>query len=290
MPRGRSRAGGALGRDHRGDASPAQGEPNAATAVGLITDQLGRPQARPPPADAPDRAAADQGADLLGVVNLATGQCEGDWLAVALAAQVDLGREAATRAAQRLVLGAGFAAGFARPGGMLVSAHDRAVQEVQLPADPPLGIGQGLQRLQHVLPYARPAPAVEPARHRAHPTIVPRQVAPGRTAVEDPENAVEDPAVVIIRPPGPRLLRRQQRFQTRPLRVAQFVTSLRWHANNMAPQTTSSTKRSLQTRPRSATLSVSALRVSRRLPALLPVPGRRDGQPARGPGTASECS
>jgi hypothetical protein len=35
-----------------------------------------------------------------------------------------------------------------------VSAHDRAVQEVQLPADPPLGIGQGLQRLQHVLPYA----------------------------------------------------------------------------------------------------------------------------------------
>src|SRR3954465_14720468 len=97
-----------FGRDHRGDASPAQGEPNAATAVGLITDQLGRPQARPPPADAPDRAAADQGADLLGVVNLATGQCEGDWLAVALAAQVDLGREAATRAAQRLVLGAGF--------------------------------------------------------------------------------------------------------------------------------------------------------------------------------------
>ena len=37
---------------------------------------------------------------------------------------------------------------------MLVSAHDRAVQEVQLPADPPLGIGQGLQRLQHALPYA----------------------------------------------------------------------------------------------------------------------------------------
>src|SRR3954471_2472514 len=245
MPRGRSRAGGALGRDHRGDASPAQGEPNAATAVGLITDQLGRPQAWPPPADAPDRAAADQGADLLGVVNLATGQCEGDRLAVALAAQVDLGREAATRSAQRLVLGAGFAAGFARPGGMLVSAHDRAVQEVQLPADPPLGIG--LQRLQHVLPYARPAPEVEPARHRAHPTIVPRQVAPGRTAVEDPENAVEDPAVVIIRPPG--LLRRQQRFQTRPLRVAQFVTSLRSHANNMAIQTASSTTLSLQTRP-----------------------------------------
>src|SRR4051812_48267236 len=142
---------------------------------------------------------------------------------------------------------------------MLVSAHDRAVQEVQLPADPPLGIGQGLQRLQHVLPYARPAPAVEPARHRAHPTIVPRQVAPGRTAVEDPENAVEDPAVVIILPPGPRLLRRQQRFLKRTLRVAQFVTSLRWHANNMAIQTASSTKRRLQTRPRSGRGVAAAL-------------------------------
>src|SRR3954449_1091213 len=119
MPRGRSRAGGALGRDHRGDASPAQGEPNAATAVDLITDQLGRPQARPPPADAPDRAGADQGAHLPGVVNLTAGHREDNRLAVALAAQVDLGRDAATRAAQRLVLGAGFAACFAPPSGML---------------------------------------------------------------------------------------------------------------------------------------------------------------------------
>src|SRR3954468_5243653 len=253
MPRGRSRAGGALGRDHRGDASPAQGEPNAATAVGLITDQLGRPQA--PPADAPDRAAVDQGAHRPGVVNLATGHRDDNRLAVALAAQVD--REAATRAAQRLVLGTRFTACFARPGGMLVSAHDRAVPEVQLPADPPLGIG--LQRLQHALPYARPAPAIEPARHRPDPTIVPRQVAPGRTAVEDPENAVEDPTVVIIRPSGPRLRRRQQRFQTRPLRVAQFVTSLGLHANNMATQTTSSTKLSLQTRPRISSFSGSEL-------------------------------
>src|SRR3954452_4386975 len=197
MPRDRSRADAALGWDHRDDAALPQGKPDAAAAVGLVADHLGRSQASP--ADAPDRAAADQGAHLPGVVKL--GDREDNRLAVALASRVD--REAATRSAQRLVLGAGLAAGFARPGGMLVSAHDRAIQEVQLPADPPLSIGQGLQRLQHVLPYARPAPAVEPARHRPDPTIVPRQVAPGRTAVEDPENAVEDPAVVIIRPPGP---------------------------------------------------------------------------------------
>src|SRR4051812_14235435 len=106
MPRGRSRAGGALGRDHRDDAALTQGKPDAAAAVGLVADHLGG--ARPPPADAPDRAATDQGAYLRAVVNLATGQCEGDRLAVALTAQVD--REAAARATQRLVLGARFTA------------------------------------------------------------------------------------------------------------------------------------------------------------------------------------
>src|SRR3954471_5113087 len=65
-----------LGRDHRDDAALPQGKPDAAAAVGLVADHLGGSQARPPPADAPDRAAADQGADLPGVVNLATGHRE----------------------------------------------------------------------------------------------------------------------------------------------------------------------------------------------------------------------
>src|SRR3954470_9018478 len=113
MPRGRSRAGGALGWDHRDNAALTQGKPDAAAAVGLVADHLGRSQAQPPPADAPDRAAADQGAHLRAIVNLAAGQCEGDRLAVALAAQMDLGGEAAARSAQRLVLGARFTACFA---------------------------------------------------------------------------------------------------------------------------------------------------------------------------------
>src|SRR6187551_802673 len=106
MPRDRSRADAALGWDHRDDAALTQGKPDAAAAVGLVADHLGGSQA--PPADAPDRAAADQGAHLPGVVNLTTGHREDNRLAVALAAQVD--REAATRAAQRLVLGTRFTA------------------------------------------------------------------------------------------------------------------------------------------------------------------------------------
>src|SRR4051794_29349119 len=120
MPRGRSRADAALGRDHRGDAALAQGEPDAPAAVGLVADDFGRSQARPPPADAPDRAAADHGDRLPAIMHLAAGQCEGDRLAVALATQMD--REAAARAAQRLVPGAGLAARLARPGGVLVGA------------------------------------------------------------------------------------------------------------------------------------------------------------------------
>src|SRR5687768_12366005 len=120
MPRGRSWADAALGRDHRGDAALAQSEPDAAAAVGLVASQLGRPQASP--ADAPDRAAIDQGGDLLAVMHLAAGQGEGDRLA--LAAHMDLGREAAARAAERLIPGAGFTTRLARPGGVLVSAHD----------------------------------------------------------------------------------------------------------------------------------------------------------------------
>src|SRR3954451_18455764 len=75
-----------------GDAALAQGLPDAPAAVGLVAGQLGRPQARPPPADAADRAAVDQGGDLLAVMHLPAGQREGDRLAVALAAHMDLGR------------------------------------------------------------------------------------------------------------------------------------------------------------------------------------------------------
>src|SRR3954452_6700334 len=94
-----------FGRDHRRDAALAQSEPDAPAAVGLVTSQLGRPQARPSPADAPDCAAIDQGGDLLAVMHLAAGQGERDRLAVALAAHMDLGREAAARAAERLIPG-----------------------------------------------------------------------------------------------------------------------------------------------------------------------------------------
>src|SRR3954464_13582214 len=91
-----------------GDAALAQSEPAAPAAVGLVASQLSRPQARPSPADAPDCAAIDQGGDLLAVMHLAAGQGERDRLAVALAAHMDLGREAAARAAERLIPGAGF--------------------------------------------------------------------------------------------------------------------------------------------------------------------------------------
>src|SRR3954469_23956315 len=51
---------------------------------------------------------------------------------------------------------------------------------------------------------------------------------------------------------GPRLLRRQQWFQTRPLRVSQLITSLGLHAKDVDNVPVCSTHRSLQTRPNTA--------------------------------------
>src|SRR5689334_12558632 len=106
-----------------------------------------------------------------------------------------------------------------------MSADNGAVDEVQAPIDPPLAVGLGLQGFQDVLPDPGLAPAIEPARHRANRAIAARQVVPGRAGAVDPENAVQDPAVIVVRPAGARLLRWQERFQPLPLNISQVVTS-----------------------------------------------------------------
>ena len=209
MPRGRSRA----------DAArwPWSGSPgDAALRRAAGCSGCCRPCRQPSwpvagaaaPADAPDRAAADQGDRLPAVLNLAAGQCEDNRLAVALAAQVDLGREAARERPS--------ASSRRRDRGPPCAPRRHAGERAR-PCCP------GSATSTRPAPRHRPGPATLPARVAIRPTgasgrtgstpcppgLVPRQIPPGRTAVEHPENAVEDPAVVIIRPPGPRLLRRQ---------------------------------------------------------------------------------
>jgi hypothetical protein len=93
----------ALGRDHRPDAAPTQVVPRGLARKGLVGGQAPRPE--PWTATlAADRAGIEQGWKRGAVVPLATTQLEGDWLAISLGTNMDLGREAAPAAAERLAL------------------------------------------------------------------------------------------------------------------------------------------------------------------------------------------
>lgn len=85
---------------------------------------------------------------------------------------------------------------------MLVGADDGAVDEMQAPVDPALAISTSLKRLQDTLPNAGFAPAVEAARYRADRAIALRKVLPGRSGAVNPENTIDDRAVVVVRPPS----------------------------------------------------------------------------------------
>src|SRR4051812_31167317 len=60
----------------------------------------------------------------------------------------------------------------------------------------------------------------------------------------DPQNAVQDLPVILVRPPRPGRLRRQQRFQPLPVLVGQVSAS---HGTEMGIQTRNVSR--LQTRP-----------------------------------------
>jgi hypothetical protein len=108
---------------------------------------------------------------------------------------------------------------------VLVRADDAGVDEVQAPIDLALRVRLGLQRGEDPVPDPGLAPAVEPARDGADRAVALGQVAPRRAGAQDPQDAAHDPAVVVVRPPGPRPLRRQQGLQPRPLPVTQVETS-----------------------------------------------------------------
>src|SRR3954468_18538048 len=92
----------ALARDHRPDVTPAQAEPCGRAAVALVARRPLRPQTGSASTGATDRALVQQRLKRNLLVSLATGEHRRDRSAVALGPQVQLGREAALAAAQRL--------------------------------------------------------------------------------------------------------------------------------------------------------------------------------------------
>jgi hypothetical protein len=117
----------------------------------------------------------------MALVALAGGDQHGQRPPTAIAGQMQLGGQPAAATAQRLVniggiLGSGRSP-FSSASGVLVSAHDRGIDD--LPVDLADGIRAGLGVGQQSLPDAVSLPAAEPLRAGLPGTVALGQVSPG---------------------------------------------------------------------------------------------------------------
>jgi hypothetical protein len=95
---------------------------------------------------------------------------------------------------------------------MLVGPDNGPIDIVDLPIDLALTIRWGLRASKNALPDPGPAPPVEATGHRAPGAIALGQVAPRRTRAEEPQDTVQDAAVVHGRPPRLGFLGGEQRL------------------------------------------------------------------------------
>jgi hypothetical protein len=105
-----------------------------------------------------------------------------------------------------------------------MSPNNGGIDKVQVPVNLAAGIRLRLQGGQEALPQAGLAPAIEPTGDGADWTKALGQIAPGRTCAQDPQNAVQDGAVVVVGPSCRRPLGRQKRLKTLPLLLRQIIT------------------------------------------------------------------
>src|ERR1700760_3942595 len=157
-------------------------------AVALVPSRRARPQAGAAASRTVHRSLIQHCLEGDLFIALTPGQYHGDRPPVAFGAQVQLGRETALAAAKRLpcrdFLGRRPVA--ARTASMLMRTNDGGIHEVQVPVDLAALFRLGLQVREDALPDPGLAPTVEPARHRAHRPVAPRQVTPRRTGAMDP--------------------------------------------------------------------------------------------------------
>ena len=92
----------ALARDHRPDVTPAQAAPCGRATVAFVAGHTPRPQTGSAPTGTSDRALVQQRLERNLLMPLTASQHRRDRPAMALGPQVQLGREAALAAAQRL--------------------------------------------------------------------------------------------------------------------------------------------------------------------------------------------
>jgi hypothetical protein len=92
---------------------------------------------------------------------------------------------------------------------MLVGPDAGALDRVELPVEPAGGIGLRFKRIQHMLADAGFLPALAAAGHRSPGAIVLRQIMPGGTGAQNPQQTIEDAAMVDGWASGLGFLRRE---------------------------------------------------------------------------------
>jgi len=101
---------------------------------------------------------------------------------------------------------------------MLMRPDDRAIDVVDAPVDLASLIRLLLERGQKPVPDPGLLPAVEATGDRPPGTITLGQVPPGRPGLEDPEDAIDDPPMVMVGPTHARFLWWENWLQALPLR------------------------------------------------------------------------
>src|SRR5260370_24875457 len=104
-----------------------------------------------------------------------------------------------------------------------MGTNDGAIDEMQVPVHPTGLVGLLLQRGQDAVPDAGGTPAIEAAGDRLVAAVALRQVLPGRSGPQDPLDTIDDGTMVVIGPPRPWVLGRQQRLRARPLLVGKLI-------------------------------------------------------------------
>jgi len=166
--------------------------PDLATAVALVAHNAVGPALGPPAPRPLDSPLCHQVGKDRGLMAVPRGQDERHELAMAFSAHMDLGTEAALTPAECF----GVCATFVGARCMLMRPDDRAIHIVDIPVEVSARVGLLLDRRKEARPDPRLAPAIKAARDGSPWAIALRQVAPRGASAEEPEDTIEDAAVV----------------------------------------------------------------------------------------------
>src|SRR5919199_1374923 len=202
------------------DAPPPQVRPDLPAAVAFVPHHALGAQPRPSTSRSLDRTLRHQLFKHRGLVLFPRREHDGQGLAMALDPQMDFGAEAALAPPQRL----GWWVPLFGTCRVLVRANDGGVDMMHVPIQFSSSIGVGLDCIIDALPNALFDPAVVPRRDRGALPVARRQVLPGRTRPQNPQDAIDDRAIGIAWAATFAALRRaggwEQGLEARPLYVS----------------------------------------------------------------------